>query len=307
MKYLKMMSVLILALTMVNCSDDDDPNPATVAIFADINGTEVTFTSEMSNVKSFEWNFGDGNTSSEANPVHSYTEAKTYKVTLNVIGDDDKPVAAVIDVEIQETMNYLLTGGSARPEGKIWRLSYEVSDPVGNEGIGPITNDLVIQITDDTDGTLEWVGLGGAYDDEFTFVFDGSYTIDNADGQSIMNLLYANLEHQGDIVDVSTVPDLVPFADVTYSPENGEWSFQPDAFSIDAINLATGTIDPVTFTGKTQLIVSDYLGFKDATSTIIIKSISETEMNIVIAFHGVAAAHAYPSHFFHMTLKAVPF
>ena len=306
MKYLKMMSVLILALTMVNCSDDDIPPP--VADFtADVNGTEVTFTSTMSNVKTFEWNFDDGNSSTEANPIHAYEKPGVYKVTLNLTGKDGSISAVVKDVEVMESMNYLLTGGAARPEGKIWRLSYEVSDPVGKEGVGAVTNDLTILIPDDTDGTLEWVGLGNAYDDEFTFVFDESYSIDNADGQSVMSLLYANISHQGDIVKPSEQPELVPFADVTYSPVNGEWSFQPDAFTIDALNLATGTIDPVTFTGKTQLIVSDYLGFKDATSTIIIKSISETEMNIAIALHGAKAAHEYPSHMFHMTLKAVPF
>ena len=306
MKYLKMMSVLILALTMVNCSDDDIPAP-NADFTADVNGTEVTFISQMSDVKSFEWNFDDGNSSLEANPVHAYEKPGNYKVALNIVGKDGSISAVVHNVEIKESMKYLLTGGAAHPEGKKWRLSYEVSDPVGNEGVSAVDNNYSWIVTDDTDGTLEWVGLEGAYDDEFTFVFDGSYSIDNADGQSMMALLYANISHQGDIVKMSEQPHLVPFADVTYSPENGTWEFQPDAFTIDAVNLATGTVDPVTFTGKTQLIVSDYLGFKDATSTIIIKEISETKMNLAITLHGVEAAHEYPSHMFHMTLKAVPF
>ena len=38
------------------------------------------------NAKTFEWNFGDGATSTERNPMHSYAEAGTYTVRLTARG-----------------------------------------------------------------------------------------------------------------------------------------------------------------------------------------------------------------------------
>lgn len=38
------------------------------------------------NAKTFEWNFGDGSTSTERNPMHSYVEAGTYTVRLTARG-----------------------------------------------------------------------------------------------------------------------------------------------------------------------------------------------------------------------------
>lgn len=42
----------------------------------------VTFQNTTSNATSYEWNFGDSNTSTDQNPVHTYAEYGTYTVTL---------------------------------------------------------------------------------------------------------------------------------------------------------------------------------------------------------------------------------
>lgn len=109
-----------------------------------INGSEVAFTNLSTNATSYEWTFGDGQTSTEANPVHTYLdgyftatliasngcEADTFSFDLNIftgvkdITDDPSillapnpstgkfvlswnDVAATIDVSV-----YSLTGES---------------------------------------------------------------------------------------------------------------------------------------------------------------------------------------------------
>ncbi len=73
------------------------PNPPT----ADFTGTpttilereSVTFTNNSQYAASYLWNFGDGQTSTEANPVHTYMTPGTYTVTLRVenpLGNDTK-------------------------------------------------------------------------------------------------------------------------------------------------------------------------------------------------------------------------
>lgn len=48
----------------------------------------VNFVNESSNGITFEWDFGDGSTSTEENPSHTYTEAGVYTVTLSAEGGD---------------------------------------------------------------------------------------------------------------------------------------------------------------------------------------------------------------------------
>ncbi|MDO8969531.1 MAG: PKD domain-containing protein, partial [Saprospiraceae bacterium] len=56
------------------------PNPNFTSV---INGSTVTFTNTTNgNAASYLWNFGDGNTSTETNPVHIYADPGTYDVTL---------------------------------------------------------------------------------------------------------------------------------------------------------------------------------------------------------------------------------
>lgn len=42
----------------------------------------VTFTNSSSNATTFSWDFGDSNTSSESDPIHTYASAGTYQVVL---------------------------------------------------------------------------------------------------------------------------------------------------------------------------------------------------------------------------------
>ncbi|XLS30809.1 PKD domain-containing protein [Flavobacteriaceae bacterium M23B6Z8] len=82
---LRTVAVLILALAYVGCEDDDVVLPQIEAGFTQtINqdtGT-VTFINTSANADSYEWDFGDGTTSTEINPIKSF-ENGTYTVVLN--------------------------------------------------------------------------------------------------------------------------------------------------------------------------------------------------------------------------------
>lgn len=60
--------------------------------------TTVQFYNSSTNATSFLWNFGDTTTSTEANPVHSYTSAGEYVVTLTATKCDTTSVS-------QQTIN----------------------------------------------------------------------------------------------------------------------------------------------------------------------------------------------------------
>lgn len=47
------------------------------------NGTTVTFNNTSTNAQSYQWTFGDGQTSTQQNPVHNFATGGVYTVTLN--------------------------------------------------------------------------------------------------------------------------------------------------------------------------------------------------------------------------------
>jgi uncharacterized protein (TIGR02145 family) len=76
-----------------------------------LEGESVTFTDQSTNVPSnWSWNFGDGNSSSDKNPVHVYATAGTYTVSLtasNATGSDSeiKTDYITVDPDIEGTVS----------------------------------------------------------------------------------------------------------------------------------------------------------------------------------------------------------
>ena len=65
----------------------------------------VTFTDQTTDeVTSWLWDFGDGSTSTEQNPSHTYTEVGTYTVSLSVEGPEGVGFAIKYDyINVRES------------------------------------------------------------------------------------------------------------------------------------------------------------------------------------------------------------
>src|SRR5690606_12645023 len=59
-------------------------NPSTTVCI----GEAIQFSNQSSNGVQYEWNFGDGNTSTQVSPSHIYTTGGTYQLRLIVINND---------------------------------------------------------------------------------------------------------------------------------------------------------------------------------------------------------------------------
>ena len=294
MKNIKIICLAIFALTLTNCKDEETPAPIADFQFL-VEGTQVTFNGTVTDTDNIFWDFGDGSTSSEEDPVYAYSRAGDYEVSMTATG----PGGTFIEIKtvtILPSLEILLTGGQAKPEGKSWKLKRAFTS--GIEGAGPVEDALTILLPSQ-DNLLDLVGLSASYEDTFTFVHDGQYKVDNINGQSMMGLVYAMIEHQANIREVSWDPTNVPLANVIYSPKtDATWQIVEGDFTV---NSALG---PVEFKNKTQLVLDEYLGFKEHGILVILKDISETHMNVALSIATVPEAYQYPTLLFHLSFEA---
>lgn len=62
------------------------PTPGFTTDIDAMNKKTIYFLNESENITKCMWNFGDGNTSTEMSPVHTYADDGKYKVELTVVG-----------------------------------------------------------------------------------------------------------------------------------------------------------------------------------------------------------------------------
>lgn len=157
---------------LVHYDDPNDeppiPTPKPTAGFTyAIDGLTVTFTNTSTLADTYLWDFGDGATSTEVNPVHTYAANGIYEVTLtayNANGENSYSTTIATTVLTAD----ILQGGA-------WRIqisdhSIYVGPGMGSDGwwITPLANldGTMVGTTDD------WSCMA---DDEFIFHPDGTY------------------------------------------------------------------------------------------------------------------------------------
>ncbi len=107
-KKTKYFFVLILISFIAGCSSDNDENlPAVTAAFTYfIDGTTgtVEFTNTSTNADSYFWDLGNNNTTTEENPIDTYTESGEYTVQLiakNLAGGSDT-ISQIIEISLPD-------------------------------------------------------------------------------------------------------------------------------------------------------------------------------------------------------------
>lgn len=165
---------LILSIAMIamigifTACEDDEKAPEPFADFqyeiSEDNNLEVSFTNNSENAETYEWAFGDGETSTEENPVHTYAEAGSYDVVLTATNADGVSVDAKKTIEVGVTN--LLTGEGS----KTWKLIREGTVM----GIGPDAENYTQWWSLENDGSRPCV-----FKQTWTFNSDGTMDFDD--------------------------------------------------------------------------------------------------------------------------------
>jgi PKD repeat protein len=119
--------LLLMTLTLVySCKKDKQADVIAGFTYAQdaSNFLKITFTNNSENADTYSWNFGDNATSTEKDPVHTYTAAGTYTVILTATsgGSTDSYQQSVV-VEDPNAMLTALAGDGS----KTWKLIRDVS------------------------------------------------------------------------------------------------------------------------------------------------------------------------------------
>jgi PKD repeat protein len=113
----------------------------------------VTFADESTGgaAISWLWDFGDGDTSVEQNPVHTFAEPGKYDVSLTVT-----TILGLTDTETKEEY-----------------ISVQVDDPVASENTGDYTNFLEVALTCTTENASIYYTLDGSTPSEASSLYTG--------------------------------------------------------------------------------------------------------------------------------------
>ena len=279
---------LLLAFSSCDSTKDSPQNsfPLSADIFHSVNDKKVAFQGLTHSATSWMWDFGDGTTSTEQNPIHIYDEGGYYIAILTAIDENGTVETSEVNLALALTPYSLLTGDNTAEgyQGKTWKLSGNHSEfdyfANADAELSPVPG-TPVPLSAGIFGA--GLGMGEVYDDEFTFHFDGSYEHDvKADGASFGGIVYQFVTTGGAGIVNSSGADF-GLCTGLYSPEdNATFTYvEKEDFTVSSVYGAGGQL---TFNGVATLDFSgtEFVGFLDFQRKIIIQEISDSSMRLIM-------------------------
>ena len=300
--YFSSLFLCMMVLFFPSCSSEEmgDDLPLSALIFHSIDGKQAAFTALTHGAVSWEWDFGDGNTGNEKDPVHVYGEGGYYMAKLTAKDKNGNSVTTQVSLAVALTPYALLTGNHTAEgyDGKTWRLtqSHTVNDKLVN-------SDLAFSLLDEDIPSLPagafsvFVGLPEAYNDEFTFYHDGRYRHTTTDGSSFGGIVYAMIMQQSGLVQITKTGGKAVFgkdvfAMTTCTPREDAIFLlnENEDFVVPTVpGFATGVrpdgVPVVTYPGAMTIDfpgTGDFIGIRDFHRKVIVQEIKSSTMRLVM-------------------------
>lgn len=293
------MAMAFAALLMISCSEDT-PAPVVEIFFeADMDDPyTINFTTTSSDATSFSWEFGDGSVGVGESATHTYLESGDYTVEVTATGDGGETMATK-DVNIAASMAEILSGGPSATNGKTWLISRTATP--GVDGVGSVDPSYPADLFPATDNLLDFIGLGAEYDNEFTFFHDGSYSINNVDGNNLAGWLYAATFIPPE--DWVITNDYGIFSVKSTPPANPTWmlteggSLVVDAVDEDPADGST-TLKTVTFEDADYITFGGggFLALQDFGMYAMVRQVASDRISLSVYMYSVQSEPTRPSH-----------
>ncbi|MDP2338762.1 MAG: PKD domain-containing protein [Bacteroidota bacterium] len=254
--------------------------PLSVQIFQSVVDKQVAFTALTHSAVTWTWDFGDGKSSNEQNPVHIYENGGYYKVTLTGTDASGKTASTDVNIAVALTPYVLLTGGPTNTKGKTWKLSGSHS---GKDLFANADANFSVVVGPLPSGVFGSLGMVEVYDDTYTFHFGGSYSHDTkADGAAFGGLVNQYLTTGGAGVVNSKGKDY-GLCTAKYTPQAGATFtyVEKEDFKVASVYGPGGVL---TYNNVSTLDFSgtEFIGFWDHQRKVIVQEITDNSMRLVM-------------------------
>ena len=280
--------IAIATFILSSCSKEEirPTFPLSAEIFHSVDDMQVAFTALTHSATSWLWDFGDGNTSAEQNPVHVYDDGGYYIATLTASDNSGNTEVSEVKLAIALTPYSLLTGDHTAEgyNGKTWKLTanHPPEDRLANADAG-------FSVADGAPETLPqgafdlFLGMGEVYDDEYTFFFDGTYGHDTKDdGAAFGGIVYqfvttggAGIVNAGGADFGLCTGKYTPDASATFTYVENEDFDVPSVYGPGGV-LTYTNVSTLDFSG------TEFVGFRDFQRKVIVTDIKDNSMQIVM-------------------------
>lgn len=288
MKKFVLYSLILFAagqLMLTSCDKEEPEGPPKVGIFHSIADKQVAFTALTKRVVAWNWDFGDGQTSTEQNPVHIYESGGYYSVTLTGTDASGNTAQAEVDIAVDVTPYVLLTGGPTAVNGKTWKLT---ANHTANDKL--VNADASFTLADPDLPSLPvgalglFLGMAEVYDDEYTFYFDGRYEHDvKEDNAAFSGLLYQFVTTGGAGIVNAGGADY-GLCTGLYTPQSGATFtyVEKEDFAVPSVYGPPQGIVIYKDVSTLNFSETEFVGFMDYQRKVIIQEVKDKTMRLVM-------------------------
>lgn len=297
-RFFSLMTMAVLAVLMLSCKEDT-PAPV-VEIFFEADAMDpytINFTTTSSNASTFSWEFGEGSVGVGAEVSHTYLSSGDYTVKVTAAGDGGSTVATK-DVSIAASISEILSGGPDAANGKTWLLSRTATP--GVDGAGSVDPSYPADLMPGVDNLLDLIGLGAEYDNEYTFFNDGTYSVNNVNGNHLAGWIYSAMNIPE--ADWVTITDVGIFAVKVTPSTNATWMITEDTdLVVDAVDENTdgsGTTKTVTFEDADYITFANggFIALQDFYPNVTVREVASDRITLSVFMNSVMAEPSRPSH-----------
>jgi len=304
--FISLVTFVIGQVLLISCKEGEPEGPPIAGIFYSIANKQVAFTALTKRADTWNWDFGDGQSSTEMNPVHIYQEGGIYDVKLTVTGNGESAEATSV-VSLALSNMQMLTGGLKTPNGKKWKISsaHSAKDAFA------LADDQFTVVQAIATGMLGNVGLGlgEVYDDLYIFKHDGTYTHSPQHGGTFAGLLYSMLTQQ-QIIKATPVSQSFGLCYTAWTPQAATFTLN------EKKDLPITTVSPDGNTPADRVYKdvmtlnfsgAEFVGFMDFNRECIIQEITPSKMRLAMFVCTTQKAHYNkPSYVVILTFETVP-
>lgn len=301
-----LIAVLCTAGLLFSCQKEKITLPLSANIFYSVDDKQVAFTALTINADSYSWDFGDGQTSTEKNPVHVYESGGYYAVTLNASGNGEAD-SETLNLAIALTPYVLLTGGPTATDGKTWKLTgaHTSDDRLANADADFTVADGVPDVL--PQGVFDlFLHMGEVYEDEYTFYYDGKYGHDTKSDNAAFAGIVNQFVLDGGASIVNANGQDFGLCTAKYTPEaNATFTYtEKEDFDVPSVYGPGGVL---TYKGVSTLDFSgtEFVGFWDVQHKVIVQDVQDKSMRLVMFMSASPDYYPLATHALILTFEVV--